>query len=61
MYCFYNILINYYNILYAYIIVYIYICIICPLGVTSLYGLLNYRALYKSIGFQIMKRKLLGT
>ena len=34
---------------------------ICPVGVTSLYRMLNYRAINKWIGFQIKKKNFFGT
>ena len=45
------------NFIYIYIYIYIYINR-CPVGVTYLYRVLNYRALNKSIGSQIKKNNL---
>ena len=57
----YNIYIYIY-IIYVYIYIYIYMYIYrCPVGVTSLYRVLNYRAINKWVGFQIKKNNFFGT
>ena len=58
LYIYIYILHIYIYILHIYIIYYIYIC---SVGVTSLYRVLDYRALNKYIGFQIKQNNFFGT
>ena len=58
----YRILAQDQKVRYLWYIIYTYIYIyVSPVGVTSLYRVLNYRAMNKWVGFQIKKNNFFGT